>query len=92
MLAQRGKGDGGTPTAVITILLALSAALLAALPGDFNIAFADDGGFRECGNPGLWQWITACDGSGSVVGQAPGAATSSAPGATDAPRRRWRSW
>lgn len=89
VLARRGTGGGGT-MAVLAVLLAFSAALLAALLGDVTIAYADDGGFRECGNPGLWQWISACDGSGTVVGQAlyggtagaAGAAAGSALGAT----------
>jgi len=94
VLAQRARsgsspGGGSTPT-MLAILAATSAGVLAAWVGDLSLAFADDGGFRECGNPDLWNWLTSCDGSGTVMGNAligaaaagAGAAAGAALGAT----------
>ena len=85
---DRGKAG---PAATLGVLAL--AATVAALFGHILPVLADDGGFRECDNPDLVIWLTACDGSSSVLGRsllcalaaALGAAAGSAAGSSVPP-------
>lgn len=63
IIAQRNKPKA-PPTSML--LLALGGGVLAYWLGDVAIALADDGGMRECGNPGWSEWWSNCTGSDTV--------------------------
>ena len=60
---DRGKAGPAATLGVLALAATVAALLGHALP-----VLADDGGFSECDNPDLVSWLTACDGSGSVLG------------------------
>ncbi len=88
-----------TPGAGTTAACILAGGILVALVGEIHPALADDGGFRECGNPALFSYIKDCGGSFDVLffalfgGFASGAGTlvgaGLGGGADDGDRKRW---
>ncbi len=82
VVMSRGTASGGGGAMVV---LAIGGGLVAALAAHPGVALADDGGFSECGNLGLLDWLSKCKGSGGVLGNsligALGSAVGSALGA-----------
>jgi hypothetical protein len=69
LAAGAGAWSLGRRSRVATTALAVlaGAAVTAHVFGGAVPAWADDGGFKECGNIGLWAWIRRCGGSGRVI-------------------------
>ena len=66
MLNQRRAAGSPTPT-VATVPLILAGVAAAVVFVHNPPAVADDGGWKECGNPGVFRWITKCGGSWRVI-------------------------